>query len=129
MRALLTLLLIAALLGIALTWQAAENPEPALATAAPADDAIANSGTPSSPVGKAQTSQPSTMAIHEQLDPAVVREVNERLAPAGERFTEVIDGDEGFVDLGTRSSSVSVAVIDENGKLVVTDFTQPIPEP
>ena len=128
MRPLLTLLFIAALL--ALLWQWAKPAEPQLAATPPA----AETNTAENAQLQRATTPPSepqaTIPLHQQLDPAVVREVNERLAPANQSYPVVIDSDgSGYVDMGARSTSVAVAVIDENGEVVITDLTQPLPEP
>lgn len=65
--------------------------------------------------------------LQRRLTPAMRREINERLRPGG-KPPQVRQGQFGsYIDLSDRAASVVVAVIDDDGNTVVTDFTQPLP--
>ena len=128
MRLLLTLTLLVLLVGLALLGQSRGRGEPALATDNPAVSTSAVSAADTPARAPTPDHAANITPLHERLDPAVVREVNERLAPPDQQYPEIIDGDDVQIDLGARSTSVTVAVIDEDGELIVTDLTQPIPE-
>lgn len=66
--------------------------------------------------------------IKQRLTPEMRAEINARLNPPNESYTEITTEYGGYVNLGKRAGSVSIAVIDDNGNTVVTDITRPLTE-
>ncbi len=131
MRFLLSLLIFALLIGLAWLWQSRSLPGPGAEpiAAAAGDTAPTSSAAPTSPAAPSSpAAQTPAVPLSERLDAAVIREVNERLAPADPQYTEQVDGNDLQIDLGGRQTSVAVAYIDDDGRAVVVDLTQPIPE-
>lgn len=66
--------------------------------------------------------------IKQRLTPEMRAEINTRLNPPNESYTEIKTEQGGYVNLGKRAASVSIAIIDDNGNTVVTDITSPLTE-
>ena len=64
--------------------------------------------------------------IKQRLTPEMRAEINTRLNPPNQSYTEIKTETGGYVNLGKRAASVSIAFIDEEGNTVVTDITQPL---
>ena len=64
--------------------------------------------------------------IQQRLTPEMRAEINTRLNPPNQSYTEIKTETGGYVNLGKRAASVSIAFIDEEGNTVVTDITQPL---
>lgn len=70
--------------------------------------------------------------IRKHLSVEMIQEINEKLRPTNKPPQVVQNAQGSYVDLSDRSSTVSIAVIDENGETIVFDITSPInlePEP
>ena len=66
--------------------------------------------------------------IQQRLTPEMRAEINTRLNPPNQSYTEIKTETGGYVNLGKRATSVSIAFIDEEGNTVVTDITSPLTE-
>ncbi len=55
------------------------------------------------------------------------QEINDMLNPPGLTYPDIKTEYGSYVDLSKKSSSVTIALIDDDGKLVVTDITHPLP--
>jgi len=64
--------------------------------------------------------------IKQRLTPEMRAEINARLNPPNQDYTEIKTEQGGYVNLGKRAASVAVAFIDDEGNTVVTDITQPL---
>ena len=64
--------------------------------------------------------------IKQHLTPEMRAEINARLNPPNQDYTEIKTEQGGYVNLGKRAASVAVAFIDDEGNTVVTDITQPL---
>jgi hypothetical protein len=64
--------------------------------------------------------------IKQRLTPEMRAEINARLNPPNQNYTEIETEEGGYVNLGNRAASVAIAFIDEDGNTVVTDITEPL---
>lgn len=64
--------------------------------------------------------------IRKHLSVEMIQEINEKLRPTNKPPQVVQNAQGSYVDLSDRSSTVSIAVIDENGETIVFDITSPI---
>ena len=64
--------------------------------------------------------------IKQRLTPEMRAEINARLNPPNQNYTEIKTEQGGYVNLGSRAASVAVAFIDDEGNTVVTDITEPL---
>ena len=64
--------------------------------------------------------------IKQRLTPEMRAEINARLNPPNQNYTEIKTEQGGYVNLGRRAASVAVAFIDDEGNTVVTDITEPL---
>ena len=64
--------------------------------------------------------------IKQRLTPEMRAEINARLNPPNQKYTEIETEEGGYVNLGNRAASVAIAFIDEDGNTVVTDITEPL---
>lgn len=65
--------------------------------------------------------------MEQHLAPAMREKINQRLQPDGAEYP-VIETDNGsYVDLSQRATTVPIAIVDDDGELVVTDITNPLP--
>ena len=64
--------------------------------------------------------------IKQRLTPEMRAEINARLNPPNQNYTEIKTEQGGYVNLGKRAASVAVAFIDDEGNTVVTDITEPL---
>ena len=64
--------------------------------------------------------------IKQRLTPEMRAEINARLNPPNQSYTEIKTEQGGYINLGNRAASVAIAFIDEDGNTVVTDITQPL---
>ena len=64
--------------------------------------------------------------IKQRLTPEMRAEINARLNPPNQNYTEIETKEGGYVNLGSRAASVAIAFIDEDGNTVVTDITEPL---
>ena len=62
--------------------------------------------------------------IKQRLTPGMRAEINARLNPPNQNYTEIETAQGGYVNLGHRAASVAIAFIDEEGNTVVTDITE-----
>ena len=62
--------------------------------------------------------------IKQRLTPEMRAEINARLNPPNQNYTEIETAQGGYVNLGHRAASVAIAFIDEEGNTVVTDITE-----
>lgn len=65
--------------------------------------------------------------IQKRLTPEMIDEINQKLNPGNQTYAEVITNYGAYIDLRGRASTVSIALIDDNGELIVTDISNPIP--
>lgn len=66
--------------------------------------------------------------LEKHITPEMRQEINELLKPSGHTYKEVKTERGGYIELGKRATSVSVAVIDDDGQMIITDLTSPLPE-
>ena len=79
-------------------------------------------------LGNHNNEQQIAELIKQRLTPEMRAEINTRLNPPNESYTEIKTEQGGYVNLGKRAASVSIAIIDDNGNTVVTDITSPLTE-
>jgi len=65
--------------------------------------------------------------IQKRLTPEMIDEINQKLNPSNRTYTEVTTDYGAYIDLRGRASTVSIALIDDSGELIVTDISNPIP--
>jgi len=114
------------------------NTQPESQTAIQSPTIITNSAEPitvTAPIEPASTQQAlleqsanERMAklIKQRLTPEMRAEINVRLNPPNQNYTEIKTEQGGYVNLGKRAASVAVAFIDDEGNTVVTDITEPL---
>jgi len=66
--------------------------------------------------------------IEQRFTPAMKQQINQLLAPAGRVYREQPAVRGGMIDLSGRASSVTIAVLDDDGELLVADITSPLAE-
>jgi hypothetical protein len=65
--------------------------------------------------------------IDRHIGPEMRREINQALRPNNQPPTAYQQGQRWVLDTSDRAASVMVAMIDDNGELIITDFMQPLP--
>lgn len=66
--------------------------------------------------------------LERHIPPEMRQEINELLKPSGQVYREVKTERGGYIELGKRATSVAVAVIDDDGQMIISDLTSPLPE-
>jgi|GEM_PF-1314012 len=64
--------------------------------------------------------------IKQRLTPEMRAEINARLNPPNQDYTEIKTEQGGYVSLDNRAASVAIAFIDDDGNTIVTDITEPL---
>jgi hypothetical protein len=60
------------------------------------------------------------------LPPEIKAAVNKALRPEGAAYPVVHTQEGAYIDTSKRAISVTTAVLDEQGKLLITDYSQPV---